>query len=99
MAFSHGFGEMWHSDMISAFLPPFHANARIFRFHISLKSSILSQCSSPEVAAAPQGPHGGSRARSGRVAPENSPICTKRGDFFLQDFRVIIKDIVLKNSD
>ena len=30
LAFSHGFGEMWHSDMISAFLPPFHANARIF---------------------------------------------------------------------
>ena len=54
LAFSHGFGEMWHSDMISAFLPPFHANARIFRFDILLKSSILSQCSSPEVAAAPQ---------------------------------------------
>ena len=63
LAFSHGFGEMWHSDMISAFLPPFHANARIFRFDIVLKSSILSQCSSPEVAA-----------RSGRVAPENSPV-------------------------
>ena len=46
LAFSHGFGEMWHSDMISAFLPPFHANARIFRFDIVLKSSILSQCSS-----------------------------------------------------
>ena len=41
LAFSHGFGEMWHSDMISAFLPPFHANARIFRFDILLKSSIL----------------------------------------------------------
>ena len=51
LAFSHGFGEMWHSDMISAFLPPFHANARIFRFDIVLKSSILSQCSSPEVEA------------------------------------------------
>ena len=49
------------------------------------------------MAAASQSPHGGgSRARSGRVAPENSPICTKRGDFFLQDFRVIIRDIVLK---
>ena len=37
LAFSHGFGEMWHSDMISAFLPPFHAK---------LPRILLARCSS-----------------------------------------------------
>ena len=43
-------------------------------------------CSSPEVAAAPQGPEGGSRPRSGRGARENSPILTKICDFWVPVF-------------